>query len=135
MKAIIPALLILGLVASHKEVTKDVNLVIGKDTYNIVHDCEESDDDDDDLSNIVIAKNDVFDPYAIILNRKYDGNCYYLVTCDLCCRSYFYKTGSDEGSTEVEIAVTDGKKYHESISIKIKWDPELIEEVSDEDCL
>lgn len=132
MKAMIPALLILALVASHEEVTKDVNLIVGKDTYNVVHDCGDS---EDDLSAFRIDKNDIFDPYAIILNAKNDDICYYLITCDACCRSSFFNRESDDGYSEVEIAVNDGKEYHESITVKFYWDPEMTEEVSDEECL
>lgn len=138
MKAIIPVLLILALVSCHEEVTKDVNLVAGKDTYNVAHDCGES---RGKQSDFVIAKNDIFDPYVIILNAIDDNDdtddktCYYMITCDLCCRNFFYKGESKEGYSEVEVAVSDGKNYHESITIKFYWDPETVEEVSDEDCL
>ena len=142
MKAMIPILVILALVASHEDATREVNLTPGQDNYNVPHDCDGS---KDNILDFVIVKNDLFTPYSIIINDKgkvkdektgkYEETCYYMVTCDLCCRKSFFDDKSNQGKTRFQFTVSDGNYYSESINLKFLWDPEGDEVDLNEDCL
>jgi hypothetical protein len=131
MKALIPLLLVLVLISGHDDPRTVVNLIPGKDEYNLGHNCDEG---SPDLEDYIIRKNDYFDKYDILLNTVDEGKCFTLLVCDICCRLDFYRIVSEIGTTEVEYLISDGKGYDEMIVIAVSWDKESQEVEPVEGC-